>query len=382
MPTHTDITITEVVSKQQRRTFVEFPLSLYRDCPLYVPPLLAEEIDALTPGKNPAFTVGQARLYLAYRSGQLVGRVAAILSLPANKKNKARNVRFGWFDCIDDYEVARALFNAVEAWARELGMETISGPHGFDLFDKAGMLIEGFDQLPTSATYYNHPYYNEFTTRYGFEKEIDFIENRMTFTSDGFAPEYTALAESILRKRKYRLVEFRQKRQLLQLAPAILDLFEDTYADLYDYVPLTREQHEYYIKKFFPFLKKELVKVVANEQDEIIGFLIAMPSLSRALQKAKGQVLPFGFLHLFKALKMKNDTLDFCLAGVRKSYRGKGVDLIMTADIYKTALRLGFEFGESNPELETNLQIQAQWNKVDHVVHKRRRIYCKAVAPA
>ncbi len=373
------IDVIEATSPKQRKDFVKFPLALYRDCPQYVPPLILDEMETLSPDKNPAFQVAPARLFLAYQSGRIVGRIAGILSHPANEKNNSRNMRFGWFDCVNDQKVAAALFDAVAAWARQAGMETLTGPHGFDLFDKAGMLVDGFDQLPTVATYYNYPYYNDLVVACGFEKEIDFVEYQMKFKPDGFSPRQLALAERVLKHKKYHLVEFKRKKELLALAPQIMELFEDTYAELYDCVPLTVAQRQYYIKKFFPYLKRELVKVVVSEHGEVVGFLIAMPSLSHALQKARGHLLPFGLFHLLRALKAHNPILDFCLAGVRKSHRGKGVDLIMTADIFRSALELKFELGESNPELETNLQIQAEWNKVEHVMHKRRRIYRKSI---
>jgi hypothetical protein len=269
----------------------------------------------------------------------------------------------------------------VEDWGRELGMETLIGPSGFCVFDKEGMLTDGFDTLPTMATYYNYPYYNDLVAHYGFTTDVDLIEYLIPdLRKKGFPPRFSALAERVKRRSRYRVLEFSSKKQMLNRADECLNLLQETYWDLHGYSPITEQQKPYYMKKFFPFLRKELVKVVVNEQDEMIGFVIAMPSISAALQKANGRLFPLGFLHLLYALRCRNNVLDVCLMGVKEKYRGRGVDLILASEMYRSAISLGFEQGESNPELETNHRIRAEWKHFEHILHRRRKIYTKTIA--
>lgn len=355
-------------------------MDLFAGSPYYVPPLIRDEIATFLPEKNPAFENADAQLFLASRGGKIVGRIAAIISHVANEKYQARNMRFGWFDVIDDYEVAAALFGAAENWGRSRGMETITGPQGFNDFDKEGMLIEGYESVPTVITYYNYPYYVDFVERYGFVKEADAFEYRiLNLRSKPLAPRLTALAERIRIRKGYRLLQFKKRSDMLRRADEIFALLEEAYDDLYGVVPLTPSQRAYYVNKFFNYLFPDLVKVVVNKEDEVIGMFVALPSLSEGLQKAKGRLFPFGLFHLLLCTR-KPKLVDFVLAGVRKGYRGRGVDLVMAAEMYTTILKWGFEEGESNPELETNLQVRAEWRVVDHVMTRRRRIYKKTIS--
>lgn len=376
------IDIIEVRSRSELKKFVLFPMDLYAGSPYFVPPLIRDEIATFLPEKNPAFENADVQLFLARRDGRIVGRIAAIISRIANETYASRNMRFGWFDAIDDYEVAAALFDAAENWGRCRGMETITGPQGFNDFDKEGMLIEGFESVPTVITYYNYPYYVDFVERYGFVKEADAIEYRiLNLLSNPFPARLEALAERIKERRGYELLRFKNRKDMLRRADEIFALLEEAYSDLYGVVPLTVRQRQYYINKFFPYLFPDLVKIVVNKENEVIGMFVALPSLSEGLQKAKGRLFPFGVFHLLLSLR-KPKLVDFILAGVRKGYRGRGVDLIMGAEMYKSMKKWGFEEGESNPELETNLQVRAEWRVVDHVMTRRRRIYKKTIGAA
>lgn len=376
------VEVTEVRSKKDLKKFVKFPMDLYADSPYYVPPLIRDEIDAFLPEKNPVFENAEAQLFLAVRGGKVVGRIAAIISLVANEKYNARNMRFGWFDVVDDYEVAAALFEAAEAWGRSRGMQTITGPQGFNDFDKEGMLIEGFESVPTIATYYNYPYYVDFVERYGFVKEADAIEYRiLNLASKPLAPRLIEMAERLRERKGYRLLKFKNRKEMIARADEIFEVLEEAYDDLYGVVPLSPTQRQYYIKKFFNYLFPDLVKIVVNNENQVIGLFVALPSLSEGLQKAKGRLFPFGIFHLLLSIR-RPKLVDFILAGVRKGYRGRGVDLVMAAEMYKTILKWGFLEGESNPELETNLQVRAEWRVVDHVMTRRRRIYKKAIGSA
>jgi len=374
------VRVAEVETKKDLKTFVTFPMRLYSDCPQFVPPLISDEMTTLSRVKNPAFEQADAKLFLAMDDSRVVGRVAAIVSHAANRKHGARNLRFGWFDAVNDLGVARALFDAVEGWGRALGMETLSGPMGFDEFDRAGLLIEGFSSRSTMVAPYNYPYYERLVTECGFGKEIDAVEYVVPNVHKmEFPPRLAALVERVKARWGFRVLEFRSRKDVMARADEILDVIEETYWDLYDHVPLTDRQKAYYVRKSFPLLSKDLVKVVVDKQGDVAGFFLAMPSVAAALQKAKGRLLPFGAFHLWRAMRPGNKTLECLLAGVRKRYRGRGVDLIMASEMFRTAQAWGFEEAESNPELETNHSVQAEWKPFHHEVRRRRRFFKKQI---
>jgi len=374
------VVISVVETPAELREFVRFPLRLYNGNPFWVPPLLRDEIDTLTPGRNPALKNAERELLLARRDGRTVGRVAAILSHPANEKYGTKNLRFGWFEAIDDYEVTEALFSAVEAWGRQKGMTTLTGPQGFTDLDFEGLLVEGYTERATILTIYNPPYYPRHLERYGFAKEVDYVEFQ------GLTPERTALPERLVkmaewaaRRNNLRLARYANIRKMRkERARELFDLLNETFDELYGTTPLTQEQRDYYIARYIAFANPEFIKIVVNEKDEMVGFLLSLPSLSAAFQKARGRLFPLGFAYILLALR-KFDTLDLMVAGVKKPYRGKGVDLIMTIDLFRSALAHGVRFSESNPELETNKKVQNEWKIVATRQHKRRRIYKKSI---
>ncbi|MBU4268196.1 MAG: hypothetical protein KJ808_05040 [Acidobacteria bacterium] len=373
------ITVKEVLNKKDLKAFVKLPFAMYKDDPMWVPQLIRDDMEVFNRAKNPAFDNADARQFLAYKDGKAVGRIAAILSSVANQKYNTRNLRFGWFDAPNDPAVAAALFRTVEAWAKELGMETLTGPHGFCDLDPQGMLVEGFDQLPTIAGYYNFPYYQKLVEDLGFQKEVDYVEFRTHVPEMSAFPEkLLRLAERIKERGGLRVLKFAAKKELLGRAEELFHLLDETFEEIYGAVPLTERQIHYFIKKYFSFVDKDLIQAVVNEKDEMVGFMIAMPNFSRAFQKARGRLLPLGWWHLLRAIK-KNDVLDFYLAGIKKNYRGQGVDLLMVVEMAHKAIAKGFRYTESNQELETNTKIQAQWKYFNPVQHKRKRIFKKVL---
>jgi hypothetical protein len=374
------ITVHEVKSRKDLKEFLTFPIKLYKGNPNYVPPLLFDEFDTFNPRKNPAYESAETRLFLARKGERTVGRIACILSHIANQKYHTRNLRFGWFDAVEDQEVVNRLFQTAETWGREKGMTTITGPQGFTDMDSEGMLIYGFDELPTIAYYYNLPYLPKLTENYGFKKEVDYHEFKCQVPDnlDSIPPKLFSLSERIAQRGHYRLLNFESKRQLKQRAHELFDIIDEAFEEIYGAVPLTRDQVNYYVKKYFGFVDKNLIKAVINEKDEMIGFIITMPSLSRAMQKAGGRLLPFGWYHLLKGLKNR-EILDFYLAGIKKSYQGKGVDLLMGLSIATTAVKKGFKYSESNIELEDNTKVQAMWKFFGPQLHKKRRIFRKKI---
>ena len=275
------VEIRVVETKQDLKTFVKVPFDLYKGDPYWVPPLIRDEMEIFNPKKNPAYEHAETRLFLAQKAGKTVGRTAAILSHAANEKYNTKNLRFGWFDTINDYEVARALLEAVEKWGKELGMETLTGPHGFSDLDPEGMLIEGFDQLPTISVYYNYPYYPGFVEKYGFAKEIDYVEFRSIAPREtGIPPKLLRLGERIKQRSGVRVIKFKKKSEVKKRAVDLFYLLDEAFEEIYGSVPLTEKQIKYYVRKYFSFVDKDLVKLAVNENDEAVGFMISMPSLS------------------------------------------------------------------------------------------------------
>ncbi len=369
------ITVKEVQSKSEMKDFLHLPFEIYEGNEYWVPDLIMEERETFNPKKNPGYQGAETKLFVAYRDGKRVGRIVGLHSKIANEKYKTKNLRFGWFESIDDQAVADALIEAVMSWGKSLGLTSLTGPHGFTDLDKQGMLIEGYDQLPTISVYYNHPYYQKLMENGGLEKEIDYWEFKtMVPHGKGIPPKLVRLADRIKERSSLKVLDFKTKKHLLSRAEEIFELLDEAFEEIYGSVPLNKEQIRYYVKKYVSFVDKDLVKAVVNDKDEIIGFMITLPSLSKAFQKANGRLFPLGWFHILRALKT-NKILDFYLAGVKKKYRGMGVDLMMVIDIVQTALDKGYSHAESNPELETNDKVHAQWKFFDPKLHKKRRIF-------
>ncbi len=374
-----DINIKIVKTKKDLKTFIKIPYIIFKDNPYWVPPLIKDELQTFDRKKNPAYESADTKLFVAYKNEKPVGRIAGILSYIANDKYNVKNLRFGWFDTIDDYKVASSLLKAVENWGKELGMESLTGPHGFTDFDPEGMLIEGFDEFPTIVTIYNHSYYPELTEKYGFEKDVDYVEFKTMVPHETGIPEkLLRLAERIKERSGLKVFKFKSKKEILNRSKEMFELLDEAFEEIYGSVPISKNQVKYYMKNYFSFVNPDMLKVVENEKDEMVGFMITFPNLSKAFQKAKGKLFPIGWYHILKALK-KHEVIDFYLAGIRKKYRGLGVDLLMVIEIIKTAMKKGFKYAESNPELEDNKKVQAQWKYYNPTQHKRRRIYKKKI---
>lgn len=374
------ILIKKVSNKKDLKRFIRFNYELYKNNPYSVPDLYDDMVGTFSTEKNAAFEFCEADYFLAYKDDKLVGRVAAIINRRANETWNKKEVRFGWIDFVDDPEVSKALLDTVEAWGKERGMEAIVGPLGFTDLDAEGMLVEGFDQLSTMATIYNYPYYPQHMERLGFEKEADWVEYKLT-VPDKLPEKFVRISEIILQKynlkiRKLKRSEIKEKNY----GQKIFDLINEAYAPLYGYSKMTQGQINQYIKTYLPLIDLRMVSLVEDEAGELVAVGISMPSLSKALQKAKGKMLPFGWFHLLKALFVKKpDVLDLLLVGVKPEYQSKGVNALLFYDLVPTYQKMGFKYGESNPELELNKKVQAQWSAFESVQHKRRRAFRKSI---
>ncbi len=370
-----DIEIKEVTGRKNIKKFVCFPFTLYNGNRYWVPPLIFDEVNALDPKKNPAFDFCEAKLWMAYKDGKSVGRVAGIINHKANEIWNEQNARFGWLDFIDDSEVSGALFAQVENWAKSKGMKAIQGPLGFSDMDKEGMLIEGFEELGTIATYYNHPYYPLHTEKAGYHKDTDWLEYELDARVS--VPEKFQRIGQIAQERyKLKILKFNKKKELLKYAHEIFEVLNDAFRPLYGFAPLSEAQIDYYIKMYFSFIVLDFVSVIVDENDKVAAFGITMPSLSKAVQKAKGKLFPFGFVHILQAMR-KNDTVDFYLTAVRPNLQGKGVNALLFIDLIPKYRKYGIIKAETNVELENNLLVRRQWDMFPKRQHKRRRAYIK-----
>lgn len=374
------IIIKKVTSPKELKTFIRFNYELYKNNPYSVPDLYDDMLNTFSPEKNAAFEFCEADYFLAYKDNKLVGRVAAIINRRANETWNKKEVRFGWIDFIDDLEVSKALLATVEDWGRQRGMEAIVGPLGFTDMDAEGMLVEGFDQLGTMATIYNYPYYPEHMEKLGYEKEADWVEFKLT-VPDKLPEKFVRISEIILQKYNLKIKKLSRKElKEKNYGQRIFDLINEAYAPLYGYSKMTQRQIDQYIKMYLPLIDLRMVSLVEDAEENLVAVGISMPSLSKALQKAKGKMLPFGWFHLLKALFIKKPkVLDLLLVGVKPEYQSKGVNALLFYDLVPVYQQMGFEYGESNPELELNKKVQAQWTAFESVQHKRRRVFKKNI---
>ena len=371
------VEIKKVTTKSELKRFIRFNYEFYKDNPYSVPDLYDDMLNTFSPKKNAAFEFCEADYFLALRDGKIVGRVAAIINRRANEKWNRKTVRFGWIDFIDDMEVSTALIDTVKQWGKERGMTEIEGPLGFTDMDAEGMLVEGFDQLSTMATIYNYPYYPQHMERLGLNKSADWVEMKI-YVPDAIPEKHRRISEIIAKRYNLHIRKLKSKKEVRQsgVAHDIFRLINDAYTPLFGYSRMTERQIDQYVKMYVPVLDLRMVSIVENEQNEIVAVGISMASLSRALQKAKGRLLPFGWYHLLKALMWKRPkVLDLLLVAVRPDYQGKGVNALLFTDLIPVYKELGFEYAESNPELEMNEKVQNQWQYFKTEQHKRRRCF-------
>ena len=374
------VVIVPVTTKREMKQFICFNYELYKDSPYAVPDLYSDVRDTLDPKKNAAYEFCEAQPFIALREGQVVGRIVAFINHKANAAWEKKAVRFGWVDFIDDAEVVDALFAAVEQWGRERGMEEVNGPLGFTDFDPEGMLIEGFDRIGTIATIYNYPYYPQHMERMGYAKDADWQEFLLTAPKE--LPEKHARITRIVKEKfGLRVVKYTSHKKLAQeRGVQIFEILNEAYAQLYGYSALSPKQIQQYIKMYLPLVDLRLVPLIVDKDGNLVGFGILLPSLAQAFQKARGYMFPFGWWHLLRALKWNNtQTTEMLLVAVKPEYQGKGAVALLFADIIPVHNQLGYKYSESNPELDTNTKMQAQWEYFEREPHKRRRAWVKKI---
>ena len=368
-----DIKVKQVLNSSDLELFIKFPMDLYKGNPYYVPPLINEEKSIWMKEENPALQYSEAAQFLAYKGENIVGRIAVMINHKEEKELGIRKVRFGWLDFINDIEVSKSLINTAIEYANSKGISKIEGPMGFTNLDKAGMLTKGFDKLATMIGIYNFDYYPKHMEQLGLVKEKEWVEFEINFP-DTLPDKVEKFSKLIAEKYELELVKFKAKKDILPLVDSMFKLLDDTYKNLSTYTPITEEQIKHYKEKYFKFIDKDYIVCIKDKSGSLISFAITMPSYSKALQKAKGKLFPFGWWHLLNAGK-KNDRANFYLIGIHPQYQKRGVTAIIFKEIYETFKKKGVKFLETNPELEENASIQALWQDYNPINHKRRRTY-------
>tara|TARA_B100000073_G_C23725821_1_gene569206 strand:+ start:1275 stop:2462 length:1188 start_codon:yes stop_codon:yes gene_type:complete len=369
------IEIIEVTKKSELKAFVDFQFKLYEKSPFWVPPIKNEELFFLNKETNPAFKTSDVSLFLAYRGKKIVGRVAAIVNWIEVNKLKKNKVRFGWFDVVDDFEVSKVLIEKVKEFGKSRKMDFIEGPVGFSNMDKAGMLVMGYDKMNTIITNYNYPYYPAHMEKLKMKKLAQWIEFEIKIPDFKNSPEKVRkFGKLIIEKYNLKVLHFKKNIEIEPYVDEMFQLIEKTYSNLQTFVPIQKYQINYYKEKYLKYAHPEYIKCVSDQSNKLIGFVIIMPSFTKALKRANGKLLPFGIFHLLKA-KYFNNRASFYLIGVDPEYQNKGVIAILINEIQKLFNKKGITDVETNPELEENTSIHQLWKNYKHNLHKKRATF-------
>ncbi len=370
------IIIKEVVENNDYKKFVNFPFSLYKNDKMWVPPIKDEEIKMLKADSNPAFEFCDTAFWIALDGNTVVGRVGAIINRDYNEERNEKMGRFTRFECIDDFEVAKELLHTAESWVAHNKMDGIYGPLGFNNLDHQGVLVEGFDYLPSIASEYHKPYYKTLIEKLGYIKEIDWVEFRLTL---GERAQNKAMRGSELIKKRYgiKVIHFQSAEDLKPYINKVFEILNGSF-DILPFVSKFNDKlAQFYANKYLSILNPNFVKMVEIE-GKPIGFIVGLPSLSRAMQKAKGSLFPLGIVHIMKALKGKGiDTVDQMLTGVLKEYHSTGAAVILQAELQNEMVKRGLKYIETTGIFETNERAIKNWKNYEHIQHKRKRCYRK-----
>ncbi len=369
------IEIKEVQTEEQLSNFIKFPDTLYSGNKFRVPQLHVYEKSILGKKKNPAFEFCDAKYWLAYENDKIVGRVAGIINRKANEVWNEKTARFGWIDFTDNPYVSTNLMNTVEDWGKTNGMTKIQGPMGFTDMDLEGMLVDGFDEVGTQAVIYNYPYYPTHLENNGYSKDMDWVQFKIKVPQQ--VPEKIKRISQMVQK-KYNLRPLRAKtaKEIIPYAKKMFNTLNESFKDLYGFVPLNDRQITFYIKQYFSMVNPPYICFVLDSKDDVAGFGISFASLSEALIKTKGKLWPTGFIHILMAMR-KNNTVDMLLQGVKPEYKNKGIPAIFFSEMMQAYIDGGVETAISSHALETNEAAFLMFKDYEHKQHLRRRCYVK-----
>jgi len=359
------------------KQFVTFPFKLYKNSKYWVPPLIAEEMRIFNEKTNPVFKNAEAHLFLAYKNDVIVGRIAAIINWIEVKDQEKPKIRFGWFDTIDDLEVSTALFQKVAEVGKNAELTFIEGPVGFSNMDKAGMLVDGFDRVNNMTTIYNYAYYPQHMKALGFTTGLSWVEYEISVPT-GVPEKVKKFSNLVLKRYHLKLLHFKSSKELIHRADAMFDLMNRSFKDLDSFVPIQPYQVELYKKKYLKFIHPDFITLIADKNDNMVAFSITMPSFANAMQKAKGKLFPFGFLHLLRA-KNRNDKANLFLIGVDPDYQSKGLTAVIFQKTIENFIKRNIKTVETNPELEDNTAVQALWKNYDPQLIKKWQTFKREI---
>ena len=370
------IEVREVKTCRQRREFLAFPNRLYRGNPSYVPALYMDERKIFR--KDYVYNdTCESVYYNAYRDGKVVGRISGIIQRASNEKRGEKRVRFTRFDCIEDFEVARSLFAAVEKWAVARGMDTVCGPLGFSDLEREGMLIEGFDQPSTYEEQYNAPWYPEFVERLGYAKEVDWTESQITAPTPEDQAEMQKMADFVMRRYHLKFGPARNVDDFLnRYADGLFEILDKSYDQLYGTVPFSDGMKKLMIDNFRLLISLDYVAVVLDENDKVVLLGVCLPSIAKAVQRSGGRLTPCFLMDVLRA-KRRPEIIDLALIGVDPDWLNRGVSVMVAAELGKMLARPGIRYAETNLNIEDNYAIQNLWRRFGRKDHKRRRAYVK-----
>lgn len=374
------VKVKQVHDHRTMNDFVHIVDSIYGNCPQYVPDLESDVRKLFNSRKNPGLEFSDIQAFVAYQNEQPVGRVVGIVNGKANQKWKVRNVRFSMIEFIDDMTVSSALLKAVEEWGKTKGMDALQGPLGITDFDKEGMLVEDFDMLGSMNTIYNPDYYPRHMEAYGLVKEVDWLQVRIDIPQD-IPAKYARVAQYAREQIGLRVVKLTVK-EVFQLGygKKVFALLNECYQPIFGFSTLSEKQMNTFINKYLRLIDLNLIPVILNDRQEVVGVAITMGSLSMAMQKAGGRLLPMGWYHLLKALKWKReDHAEMLLIAVRPDYQGLGVNAMFFNDLIPIYNNYGFKWAETGPQLEDNVRELSQWKPLHPQFVKRRRCYKKNI---
>jgi hypothetical protein len=369
-----DVQVKAVRNRGNLKKFIHLPAIIHRGHAMWVPPIYADERRFFNPRKNRAFSYCETTLALAYRGSRLSGRIMGIINKRSNDLRGEKKARFGCLECFEDEEVAHLLLDYVEAWAREKGMDKLVGPLGFTEQDPEGFLVEGFEYEPTIATYYNFEYILRFLRSKGYTKEVDYVVYRIK-TFDEIPEFYQKIYDRVLARGKFSVVEFTKRKEIKPYILPILGLMNETFGDLYGYTALDEAEMASLAKQYLPVIDPRFVKAIA-EDERVIGFILGIPNISEGIRRAKGRLFPFGIFKIMRAAK-KTKQLDLLLGGIKQEYRGKGLDVLLGTAMMRSAKNGGFACMDSHHEMETNVKMRAEMERLGAELYKRYRVFQK-----
>lgn len=373
-----NIVIKEVLTKKDLKKWIEFPNKLYKNNSYYVPFLFNDELETFTKEKNPAYEFCETKLFMAYKDNKIVGRIAGLINYAYNKKWNKNAIRFTRFDFIDDYEVSKALFDEVVKWGKENNLSEIMGPIGFTDLDHEGMLVEGYEELNMSITFYNYSYYIKHMEKLGLVKDVDWVEYQIKVPSE-IDPRIEKISNHMMKRNQFELVMYKDRKVLYKEAFEAFKIIDIAFSKLYGTVPLTENFIKKSIDDYIPLVNLDYICSVKNKEGNIIGFGVLVPSIAKALKKSNGKLLPFGMFRMLRALKGKNECLEMFFVAVDPNYQSKGIPAIMMNELIKKCIKNGVQYCETGPELETNADVQGMWKNFEKKQHKRRRCFIKEI---